>query len=74
MKYFYLWFTIFSINTFVTEAQTFDASFQNPVPIRASQTFSLKTLPDGKILVGGDLDFYGNQQINNLYALIMMDL
>lgn len=69
MKKFYslLLLTLFGI-TF-SFAQTIDESFVKPIPYKAAKITVIKELADGKILLGGKIDFYKDKKVNNLIRL-----
>ncbi|HEY3402687.1 MAG TPA: T9SS type A sorting domain-containing protein [Ohtaekwangia sp.] len=46
-------------------AQTIE-SFEQPVPLRSAHVQVMKTQPDGKILIGGDIAYHGNIPVSNL--------
>jgi uncharacterized delta-60 repeat protein len=69
MKNVYLILLIGIINPLFLQGQSIDRTFQNPLPIRAADIHCVKVLPDKKILVGGDINFYQDQQIKNLLKL-----
>lgn len=50
-------------------AQTLDPTFQAPLPIRAAYINAIVVQPDGKILLGGDIKFYGTRRVHNLIRL-----
>lgn len=50
-------------------AQTIDETFVEPIPYKAAKITVTKELPDGKILLGGDISFYKDKKVNNLIRL-----
>jgi hypothetical protein len=50
-------------------AQTIDTSFKEPLPVRPARIQCLKVLPDGKILLGGDIAYFKSTPVNNLIRL-----
>ena len=69
MKPIYLIAQILFINIGFVCAQTVDNSFHKPVPYRPAKINVIKTQPDGKILLGGDITFFKEKQVNNLIRL-----
>lgn len=65
--YFLLLFIFFGI--FTSYAQTIDETFVNPVPYKAARITVTKELPDGRILLGGVIEFYKDKAVNNLVRL-----
>lgn len=59
--------TFFGI--FASFAQTIDETFVQPVAYKAAKITVIKELSDGKILLGGKIDFYQNKKVNNLIRL-----
>lgn len=62
-----LLFTFFGL--FASYAQTIDETFVQPVAYKAAKISVIKELSDGKILLGGKIDFYKNKKVNNLVRL-----
>lgn len=50
-------------------AQTIDETFVKPVPYNSAKITVIKELPGGKILLGGDIQFYKDKKVNNLIRL-----
>lgn len=50
-------------------AQTLESNFHSPVPVRAARVMSIVTQPDGKHLVGGDVEYFGTQRVRGLIRL-----
>jgi len=69
MKSIYLIAQILFINIGFICAQIVDNSFHEPVPYRPAKINVIKVLPDGKILLGGDIDFFKEKIVNNLIRL-----
>src|ERR1035437_5720325 len=69
MKYLYLLALTILLNLSFSFAQTIDGTFQAPLPIRAAKIQCIKVLPDGKMLLGGDIAFYKNTRVHNLVRL-----
>jgi len=59
----------FIIINFSVKAQKIDPSFQLPTPITSANIRSIKAQNDGKILVGGTLNYFESNTINNLIRL-----
>src|SRR5664279_2051022 len=57
------------INVSILDAQTIDNTFHEPLPIRPAKVQCIKVLPDGKILLGGDISFFKTKRVNNLIRL-----
>jgi uncharacterized delta-60 repeat protein len=53
----------------LTDGQTRDSNFNEPLPIRPGRIQCIKVLSDGKILLGGDIAFYKTTLVNNLIRL-----
>lgn len=49
--------------------QKLDLTFQAPLPIRAAYINAVVAQPDGKILLAGDIKFYGSRRVHNLIRL-----
>jgi uncharacterized delta-60 repeat protein len=49
--------------------QKLDPSFHSPLPIRAAAISALVTQPDGKMLLAGEINFYGTERVHNLIRL-----
>lgn len=49
--------------------QTIDPGFNLPTPVKAADTRVVRIQQDGKILLGGSIQFYENQRVNNLVRL-----
>ncbi|WP_433766099.1 T9SS type A sorting domain-containing protein [Flavobacterium ginsenosidimutans] len=62
-----LLFTFFGL--FASYAQTIDETFVQPVAYKAAKISVIKELSDGKILLGGKIDFYKNKKVSNLIRL-----
>lgn len=62
-------FILFHSIAFHSVSQTVDQNFQLPIPIRAADIGTVKVQDDGKILVGGNIRFFENQQVSNLIRL-----
>ncbi|WP_264565853.1 T9SS type A sorting domain-containing protein [Flavobacterium sp. N3904] len=54
---------------FSSYAQTIDETFIKPIPYKAAKISVIRKLPDGKILLGGDIAFYKDKKVNNLIRL-----
>ncbi|RED26422.1 putative delta-60 repeat protein/predicted secreted protein (Por secretion system target) [Flavobacterium cutihirudinis] len=69
MKKFYslLLLTLFGLLS--SYAQTIDETFVKPVPYKAAKIAVIKEFPDGKILLGGKIEFYKGKKVNNLIRL-----
>ncbi|PKB16622.1 T9SS type A sorting domain-containing protein [Flavobacterium sp. 5] len=69
MKKFYslLLLTLFGILS--SYAQTVDETFVKPIPYKSAKVAVIKELPDGKILLGGDIGFYKDKTVKNLIRL-----
>lgn len=50
-------------------SQTIDETFVEPIPYKAAGITVTRQLPNGKILVGGDIAFYKDKKVNNLIRL-----
>ncbi|MCD0466340.1 T9SS type A sorting domain-containing protein [Flavobacterium sp. ENC] len=59
-----LLFIVFAILS--SHAQTVDQDFVQPVPYKAAKITVIKELPDGKILLGGHIQFYKDKKVTNL--------
>jgi uncharacterized delta-60 repeat protein len=59
--------TVFGILS--SYSQTIDETFVEPKPYKAAGITIIKELPDGKILLGGDIAFYKDKKVNNLIRL-----
>lgn len=66
MKTVYLVAQILFINIGFICAQTVDITFHEPVPYRPAKINVIKVMPDGKILLGGDIAFFKEKSVNNL--------
>ena len=62
-------FLLFHFIIFNSFSQTLDQDFQLPIPVKAAEISAMKVQEDGKILVGGNINFFGNQRVNNLIRL-----
>lgn len=69
MKKFYSLLLITLFGLFSSYAQTIDESFVKPIPYKAAKINVIKELSDGKILLGGKIDFYKDKKVNNLIRL-----
>lgn len=69
MKAIYLLMFLFITKISLTDAQTRDCNFNEPLPIRPAKIQCIKVLSDGKILLGGDIAFYKTTPVNNLIRL-----
>ncbi len=69
MKSIYLSAIILVLNISFVCTQTIDDSFHGPVAIRPAKIECIKILPDGKILLGGDIAFFKTKSVNNLIRL-----
>lgn len=69
MKKLYLLLLLTLFGIFTSFAQTIDESFVKPIPYKSAKTNVIKELPDGKILLGGIIDFYKDKKVNNLIRL-----
>ena len=49
--------------------QKLDLTFHAPLPIRAAYINAVVVQPDGKILLAGDINFYGTQRVPDLIRL-----
>jgi uncharacterized delta-60 repeat protein len=50
-------------------AQTVNETFNLPLPIRPAKVQCIKVLDDGKLLLGGDIEFVETRRVNNLIRL-----
>lgn len=50
-------------------AQTVDETFVKPIPYNSANITVIKELPNGKILLGGDIHFYKDKSVNSLVRL-----
>lgn len=50
-------------------AQKIDESFLGPIPIRPAEIRCMKSLRDGKLLIGGDINFYNDKNVKCLIRL-----
>lgn len=50
-------------------SQTVEDTFIQPIAYKAAKITQIKELPDGKMLLAGDIAFYGNTPVNNLIRL-----
>jgi uncharacterized delta-60 repeat protein len=50
-------------------AQDLETSFHSPLPIRPAFINKILTQPDGKYLLGGEINFYGTQRLKGLVRL-----
>ena len=57
------------IVTFAVSAQQLDPSFHSPLPVRAAFINGMVVQPDGKILLGGEINFYGGDPVHHLIRL-----
>lgn len=69
MKSIYFFALILVLNISSVCGQTIDDSFHGPIAIRPAKIESIKVLPDGKILLGGDIAFFKTECVNNLIRL-----
>ena len=70
MKTKHLFFALFACGALSTACgQQLDASFHSPLPIRAAYITVIAVQPDGKILLGGDINFYGTEPVHNLIRI-----
>lgn len=60
---------LFSFLPFTSFAQELDESFEMPIPVKAADISDIKVQEDGKILVGGDIKFFGEKKVHNLIRL-----
>jgi uncharacterized delta-60 repeat protein len=51
-------------------AQTLDATFHSPIPFRKANVSRMKLQPDGKMLMGGEINFYEQIAVNHLVRLL----
>lgn len=57
------------VNFSLVFSQTIDSTFHAPLPIRPAIIQCIKHLQDGKLLVGGDINFYQNKKVNPIIRL-----
>jgi uncharacterized delta-60 repeat protein len=69
MKKTYLVLLVGILITATASGQKLDLTFQAPLPIRAAYINAIVVQPDGKILLGGDIKFYGTQRVHNLIRI-----
>ncbi|WP_128414684.1 T9SS type A sorting domain-containing protein [Flavobacterium sp. Root901] len=69
MKKLYSLLLLTFIGLLSSYGQTVDDTFVQPIAYKAAKITQIKELPDGKILLGGDIAFYGNSPVNNLIIL-----
>ncbi len=69
MKKLYSLLLLIFIGILSSYGQTVDDTFVQPIAYKAAKITQIKELPDGKTLLGGDIAFYGNTQVNNLVRL-----
>jgi len=70
MKYFIIFIQIIFISNYaIISGQTLDETFHKPVPYRAARINCVEVLPDGKIMVGGDISHYDMTPVHNLIRL-----
>ncbi len=50
-------------------AQIIDETFHEPIPYRSAKIRCIKSFPDGKIIIGGDITFNKDTRVNNLIIL-----
>lgn len=62
-----LLFIIFGILS--STAQTLDETFIQPTPYKAAKITTIKELSDGKILLGGHIQFFKDKKVSNLIRL-----
>jgi uncharacterized delta-60 repeat protein len=55
--------------TLTSFAQRLDVSFQSPLPLRSAYICDIIALPDGKMLIGGEISYFEAQQVPNLIRL-----
>ncbi len=61
--------TLAIIDCLTVSAQELVTNFHSPVAVRASYLTNVVKQPDGKILLGGDIDYYINQPVGNLIRI-----
>jgi uncharacterized delta-60 repeat protein len=49
--------------------QTLDNKFADPLVLRPAKIMCIRTLPDGKLLMAGDIKYFKNTSVNNLIRL-----
>ncbi|MBF4463734.1 T9SS type A sorting domain-containing protein [Flavobacterium sp. LC2016-12] len=69
MKKFYSLFLLTLFGILSSYAQTIDESFIKPIPYKAAKITVIKELADGKILIGGKIDFYQGKKVGNLIRI-----
>ena len=69
MKSIYLLVFLIITKISLTDAQTRDFNFNEPLTIRPARIHCIKVLSDGKILLGCDIAFYKTAPVNNLIRL-----
>lgn len=62
-----LLFIVFGILS--SNAQTLDETFVQPTPYKAAKITVIKELSDGKILLGGHIQFFKDKKVSNLIRL-----
>lgn len=62
-------FLLVALVTSTTSGQKLDHTFQTPLPIRSAYINAIVVQPDGKVLLGGDIKFFGTQRVHNLIRL-----
>jgi len=60
---------LFFGSIFSAFAQTIDESFEDVLPIRAAMIKCICELPDGNLIIGGDIRFYNDKVVNNLIKI-----
>jgi hypothetical protein len=69
MKAIYLLVFLIITKISLTDAQTRDTNFNEPLPVRPVRIQCINVLSDGKILLGCDIAFYKTAPVNNLIRL-----
>lgn len=69
MKKLYSLLLLTFIGILSSYGQTVDDTFVQPIAYKAAKITVTKELPGGKILLGGDIAFYGNTPVHNLIRL-----
>lgn len=50
-------------------AQTIDPGFEMPLALKSAEVFDILVLPDGKVLVSGNIRYVGTTQVGNIIRL-----
>lgn len=60
---------LFFLSILSVTSQTIDESFNDVLPVRAARITVIKDLPDGNLIIGGDIHFFNGTTVNNLIKM-----